>query len=128
MSEAGSQAGVPAPVMSRRRSRERTAWTIVAIAITLAAAVFVRPALLMLDEPTRGVDVGAKAELHRLIRELAAKGMSTLVVSSDLPELLALCDRILVMCEGRIAGELDGASASEEDVMRLAFPKGGGSA
>lgn len=81
-----------------------------------------RPALLILDEPTRGVDVGAKAEIHRLIRALTAQGMATLVISSDLPELLALSDRVLVMCEGRIAGELDGASATQEDVLRLALP------
>ena len=81
-----------------------------------------QPALLILDEPTRGVDVGAKAEIHRLIRTLTAQGMATLVISSDLPELLALSDRVLVMCEGRIAGELDGASATQEDVLRLALP------
>ncbi|NIP93811.1 MAG: sugar ABC transporter ATP-binding protein [Akkermansiaceae bacterium] len=82
------------------------------------------PRLLILDEPTRGVDVGAKAEIHRLVREFAAGGMATLVISSDLPELLALCDRILVMRGGEIAGELDGAGADEESVMRLAFPAG----
>lgn len=84
-----------------------------------------RPVVLILDEPTRGVDVGAKAEIHRLLRELTAEGMATLIVSSDLGELLALCDRIVVMCEGRVAGELEGASADEEAVMRLAFPTGG---
>ncbi len=68
------------------------------------------------------MDVGAKAEIHRLIRELTAEGMATLVISSDLPELLVLSDRILVMNEGRIAGELDGAIATEEDVLRLALP------
>lgn len=79
-----------------------------------------RPKVLILDEPTRGVDVGAKAEIHRLIGELAREGMAVLVISSDLPEVLALADRILVMSDGRLAGELDRARASEEAVMRLA--------
>ncbi|MDA9858590.1 D-xylose ABC transporter ATP-binding protein, partial [Rubripirellula sp.] len=78
---------------------------------------------LILDEPTRGVDVAAKAEIHRLIRELTEAGMATLIMTSDLPELLTLSDRIQVMCEGRIAGQLDGATATEEQVMRLAFPR-----
>lgn len=86
-----------------------------------------RPKLLILDEPSRGVDVGAKAEIHRLLRELVADGMAALVVSSDLAELLALCDRILVMREGSISGELDGETADEESVMRLAFPEREGS-
>ena len=81
-----------------------------------------KPRLLILDEPTRGVDVGAKAEIHRLVRELTSQGMGTIVVSSDLPELLTLSDRIMVMCEGRVTGELDAAAASEEMVMRHAFP------
>ena len=81
-----------------------------------------QPKVLILDEPTRGVDVGAKAEIHRLIRELTAQGMATVVISSDLPELLALSDRVLVMCEGRVAGELDGATATQEEVLGLALP------
>jgi ABC-type sugar transport system ATPase subunit len=76
--------------------------------------------VLLLDEPTKGVDVGAKFEIHNLIRERAAAGMACLVVSSDLPEVLALVDRILVMREGEIRGELAGAQATEEAVMRLA--------
>ena len=91
--------------------------------IVLGKWLAIQPRLLILDEPTRGVDVGAKGEIHRLIRKLTSQGMATLVISSDLPELLALGDRILVMCEGRIAGELDGADADEEQVMHLAFPK-----
>jgi ABC-type sugar transport system ATPase subunit len=92
--------------------------------VVLGKWLAITPKLLILDEPTRGVDVGAKAEIHRLIRALSAEGMATMVISSDLPELLALSDRILVMCEGQFAGELDGASANEEAVMRLAFPRG----
>ena len=78
------------------------------------------PTVLLLDEPTKGVDVGAKFEIHNLIRERASAGMACLVVSSDLPEVLALTDRILVMRQGRIAGEIDAAEATEESVMRLA--------
>ena len=78
------------------------------------------PRVLLLDEPTKGVDVGAKYEIHGIVREMAASGVACLVVSSDLPELLALADRILVMREGRIRGELAAADADEERVMRLA--------
>jgi len=78
------------------------------------------PSVLLLDEPTKGVDVGAKFEIHNLIRERAAAGMACLVVSSDLPEVLALADRILVVREGEIRGELAGSAATEEAVMRLA--------
>ena len=84
-----------------------------------------RPRVLVLDEPTRGVDVGAKAEIHRLVRDLTRAGMATLVISSELPEVLALCDRILVMREGRIVGELPGASATQEQVLALALPDAG---
>ncbi len=78
------------------------------------------PRVLLLDEPTKGVDVGAKFEIHNLIRERAAAGMACLVVSSDLPEVLALVDRIVVMREGHLRGEMDAASATEEAVMQLA--------
>ena len=82
------------------------------------------PRVLLLDEPTRGVDVGAKAEVYRLIRKLAQDGMATLLISSDLPEILALSDRILVMREGRISGELARADATEETILALALPGG----
>jgi ABC-type sugar transport system ATPase subunit len=81
------------------------------------------PRVLLLDEPTKGVDVGAKYEIHEMIREVAARGGAVLIASSDLPELLALADRILVMREGRLRGEVspsDAAGFSEERVMRLA--------
>jgi rhamnose transport system ATP-binding protein len=80
------------------------------------------PRVLILDEPTRGVDVGAKAQVHQLIRHLAAGGMATLVISSELPELLSICDRTLVMREGRLSGELDGKSATQEKILELALP------
>jgi L-arabinose transport system ATP-binding protein len=81
-----------------------------------------RPKLLILDEPTRGVDVGAKAEIYRIIDGLAAEGMALLVISSDLPEVLGLADRIVVMRAGQVAGELNRAEATEERVLTLAIP------
>ncbi|MBP6716171.1 MAG: sugar ABC transporter ATP-binding protein [Acidobacteria bacterium] len=78
------------------------------------------PKVLLLDEPTKGVDVGARFELHALIRQQVEAGMGCLMVSSDLPEVLALADRILVMREGRLMGELDGATATDDTVMHLA--------
>ena len=81
-----------------------------------------KPRVLILDEPTRGVDVGAKAQVHSIIRELAETGMATLVISSEMQELLSLCDRLLVVRDGRIVGELPGASATQEAVLWLALP------
>ncbi len=81
-----------------------------------------RPRVLILDEPTRGVDVGAKAQVHRLIRKLAGDGIATLVISSELPELLSISDRILVLCDGRLVGELASATATQEQVLALALP------
>lgn len=81
-----------------------------------------RPKVLILDEPTRGVDVGAKAEIYGLIDELAQTGVAVLMISSELPEVIGLADRILVMEGGRIVGELDRDSASEEKVLSLALP------
>ena len=80
-----------------------------------------QPKIFILDEPTRGIDVGAKAEVHQMIRELAKQGIAILCISSDLPEVLVLSDRILVMREGRQMGILEGASANQESVMALAM-------
>ncbi len=77
------------------------------------------PSVLLLDEPTRGIDVGAKAEVYGLVRSLAAQGVAIVLSTSELPELLALANRILVLREGRMAGELPGGS-SQEEVMHLA--------
>ncbi|MDX3924470.1 MAG: sugar ABC transporter ATP-binding protein [Shinella sp.] len=85
------------------------------------------PRVLLLDEPTRGIDVGAKREIYDLIFELARKGLAIVVVSSELPELLHLSDRILVMAEGRQTGLLDRAEANEERIMQLAAPRGSAS-
>jgi ribose transport system ATP-binding protein len=83
-----------------------------------------RPSILLLDEPTRGIDVGAKREIYDLIFALAAQGIGIVVVSSELPELLLLSDRVLVMCEGRQTGILPRGEANQESVMRLATPEG----
>ncbi|SDR17964.1 monosaccharide ABC transporter ATP-binding protein, CUT2 family [Rhizobiales bacterium GAS113] len=80
------------------------------------------PRILLLDEPTRGIDVGAKRDIYELIFNLAAQGLGIVVVTSELPELLLLADRILVMCEGRMTGMLTRAEATQEAVMRLAAP------
>ncbi len=79
------------------------------------------PRVLILDEPTRGIDVGAKAEIYRLIAELAASGIAILVISSELPELIGLSDRILVMAAGRIVGEVQRREATEQRVLELAM-------
>ncbi len=79
------------------------------------------PKLLILDEPTRGIDVGAKAEVHHMINDLAARGLAVILISSDLPEVLAMSDRILVMREGRQMGVFEHADATEEEVMTAAM-------
>jgi ABC-type sugar transport system ATPase subunit len=79
-----------------------------------------RPDVLLLDDPTRGVDVGAKAELYRLMDELCRSGLAILVTSSELPELLTVSDRILVLCEGRLTGEFTRAEATEQKIMEAA--------
>jgi methyl-galactoside transport system ATP-binding protein len=78
------------------------------------------PEVLLLDEPTRGIDVGAKYEIYQLIIELAQKGKVVIMVSSEMPELLGICDRILVMSGGRLAGEVDVKEATQEKIMTLA--------
>jgi len=76
-----------------------------------------RPQLLILDEPTRGIDVGAKAEVHHIINDLAAQGLGIILISSDLPEVLAMSDRILVMREGRQMGTFSRAEANQEKIL-----------
>ena len=88
--------------------------------VVLAKWLSTGPKVLIVDEPTRGIDVGAKAEVHRTLAKLAASGLAVLMISSDLPEVLGMAGRILVMREGRLVGELDRAQASEEAVMTLA--------
>jgi methyl-galactoside transport system ATP-binding protein len=78
------------------------------------------PEILLLDEPTRGIDVGAKYEIYQLIIDLAKQGKTVLMVSSEMPELLGVCDRILVMSGGRLAGEVDARTTTQEEIMTLA--------
>jgi rhamnose transport system ATP-binding protein len=85
--------------------------------VVLAKWLASKPRVLILDEPTRGIDIGAKVEVHRLIADLAAAGLAVVLISSDLPEVLAMSDRILVLHEGRIAAEVPRAEATEERVM-----------
>ena len=78
------------------------------------------PRILILDEPTRGIDVGAKAEIHRLISTLAAEGAAVIMISSEMPEILGMSDRVMVMRQGRVAGIVDRSEANQVDLMRLA--------
>ena len=88
--------------------------------VVLGKWLLTDPKLILLDEPTRGIDVGAKAEIHGLMNRLAMQGAGLLVVSSELPELLAMCDRIIVLCEGRVTGEFRRDEATQERVLEAA--------
>ena len=88
--------------------------------VILGRWLLTEPEVLLLDEPTRGIDVGAKYEIYQLIIDLANKGKIVMVVSSEMPELLGICDRILVMSGGRLAGEVNAATTSQEEIMTLA--------
>jgi len=90
----------------------------------LARWLLTNPRVLLLDDPTRGIDVGAKAELYRLMSELASQGLGILMASSELPEILALSHRIIVLCEGRVTGQLSRDEATEERIMALATARG----
>ena len=93
--------------------------------VILARWLSERIKVILLDEPTRGIDVGSKAEIYAIVRDLARKGIGVLFVSSELPEVLALSDRVFVMCEGRIAGSMPTKEATEAKLLSLALPKGG---
>jgi rhamnose transport system ATP-binding protein len=88
--------------------------------VVLAKWLATEPKLLILDEPTRGIDIGTKAEVHRIISNLAAQGLAILLISSELPEVIAMADRVLVMHEGRITGEFGREDAGQEAIMRAA--------
>jgi ABC-type sugar transport system ATPase subunit len=88
--------------------------------VVIAKWLSIGPKVLLLDEPTRGVDIGAKTEIHKIVSKLADKGLAVLVISSELPEVLGISDRILVMCEGRLRGELSREEATQEKIMHLA--------
>ncbi|HEX7629401.1 MAG TPA: ATP-binding cassette domain-containing protein, partial [Candidatus Methylomirabilis sp.] len=104
--------GVDQPVLSLSGGTQQK--------VVLAKWLVRDPRLIILDEPTRGIDVGAKAEIYRIMRQLADAGAAILMISSELPEILGMADRILVMHEGRLTAELDGATATEEAVMAAA--------
>jgi ABC-type sugar transport system ATPase subunit len=96
--------------------------------VVLAKCLLTEPSLLLMDEPTRGIDVGAKAEIHALMSRLGANGTALLVVFSELPERIAMCDRILVLCEGRVTGEFHrdpahGPPATQEDILAAAMAR-----
>jgi len=88
--------------------------------VVLAKWLATQPVVLIVGEPTRGIDVGTKAEVHRLLSELAGRGLAVLMISSDLPEVLGMADRVLVMREGRLVAEIARADATEESVMAAA--------
>lgn len=128
------------PFLSKKKLIENTDWCIKAMRVktpsqetkirTLSGGnqqkvilgrwLLTDPTVLLLDEPTRGIDVGAKYEIYQLIIDLAEKGKTVIMVSSEMPELLGVCDRILVMSGGRLAGEVDAAKATQEEIMTLA--------
>ncbi|KQU64735.1 D-ribose transporter ATP-binding protein [Aminobacter sp. DSM 101952] len=88
--------------------------------VLIARWLLTKPKILILDEPTRGIDVGAKAEIHRLISKLAGEGVAVIMISSEMPEVLGMSDRIMVVHEGRVTGFLDRAEASQVKIMELA--------
>jgi ABC-type sugar transport system ATPase subunit len=128
------------PLIDPRAEKRAVAWSIKELAIKtergdvpvtslsggnqqkciLARWLLIEPKVLLLDEPTRGIDVGAKAEIYQLIRRLASQRRAIIMTSSELPELLAVSDRIIVLCEGRITAEIPRARATEEAIMRAA--------
>jgi len=87
--------------------------------VVLSKWLFADPQVLILDEPTRGIDVGAKFEIYSIVNELAADGRGVLMISSEMPELLGICDRLYVMSEGRLVGEMNAADASQESIMSM---------
>jgi ribose transport system ATP-binding protein len=91
--------------------------------IVLAKWLATKPKVLMLDEPTRGIDINAKNEIYKLIMQLAEEGLGIIVVSSELPEVLAISDRILVMAEGYMTAEFRVEDATEDNILKAAIPK-----
>lgn len=105
-------AGVGAPVSSLSGGNQQK--------VAIAKMLSINPKLIILDEPTRGIDVGAKSEIHKMIRDLAESGVGVIVISSEMPEVIGLSDRIMVMCEGQNAGILEAEQINEETIMHLA--------
>ena len=88
--------------------------------VSIAKTLLTKPKVLILDEPTRGVDVGAKKEIYELINEFKSQGMGIILISSEIPEILGICDRVMVMHEGEVSGFLNRKDADQEKIMRLA--------
>ena len=91
--------------------------------VVLAKCLLTKPSVILLDEPTRGIDVGAKAEIYELVNELAEQGVAIVVASSELPELLRMCNKIVVLCEGRKTAELDAATTNQEEILSAAMDR-----
>ena len=89
--------------------------------VVIAKWMATHPSVLILDEPTRGIDVGAKKEIHMLMSEMARQGVAIIMISSELPEILGMSDRIYVMHDGRIKGEIARSDATQESVMKMAI-------
>ena len=92
--------------------------------VVLSKWFLIGPRVLILDEPTRGIDVGAKFEIYAHMTQLARKGLAILMISSDLPELIGMCDRIYVMCRGHLAGEVSGQDKNQTRIMKMAIEGG----
>jgi ABC-type sugar transport system ATPase subunit len=90
--------------------------------VVIAKTLLAEPSIVILDEPTRGIDIGAKAEVYAIIRRLAREGKAVILVSSELPEVLWLSDRILVLRQGTLAAELDPSRTSQEEILKHAMP------
>ena len=88
--------------------------------VVLAKWLSTEPKVLIMDEPTRGIDVGAKAEVHALMSHLAQQGLGILMISSELPEIIGMSDRVIVMCQGRVTGEFQRGESVEEKIMTCA--------
>jgi ABC-type sugar transport system ATPase subunit len=88
--------------------------------VVVAKWLSAKPKLLIMDEPTRGIDVGAKAEVHALMSRLAKEGMGILMISSEMPEIIGMSDRVVVMCQGRVTGEFSRPNLSQEEIMTCA--------
>lgn len=88
--------------------------------VLISKLLAIKPAVLFMDEPTRGIDVGAKSEIHKLLRDLAHQGIGVVLISSEMPELIGMCDRIIVMHEGRISGTVSKQDVTETNLIHLA--------
>ena len=106
-------AGQDAPVSSLSGGNQQK--------VVVAKWIASNPKVLILDEPTRGVDVGAKVEIYKVINELAEQGLPIVMISSEMPEIIGMCDRVIVMREGVVMGELDKAELCEEGLINLSM-------